>query len=210
MTYFTSDIHDYHKNVLSYCNRPYDTVEEMHEAIYDTWRKTVREEDTIYVLGDVTLNKKWAFKIGNELPGKKILIAGNHDDCWNFEEKSNGEKKRALYLNNGWSEVHMQYSIRLRGHYIHMSHLPPITTDTTKIDQRYLDNRPKYNKDVIYLHGHQHCHYIKNGNLIDVGFDGELTIWSEDDIIKMLDHADSFIPSRVTEFYKSRNNNDPG
>ena len=72
--YIISDMHFDDKFILSYENRPFDTVDEMNQTILENWNTTVKEEDVVYVLGDV----------GSEtyisrLNGIKYLVKGNHD-----------------------------------------------------------------------------------------------------------------------------------
>jgi calcineurin-like phosphoesterase family protein len=40
--FFSSDYHFYHKNVIKYCNRPFNNVEEMNEKIISNHNKLVR------------------------------------------------------------------------------------------------------------------------------------------------------------------------
>lgn len=57
------------------------------EKIQDNWKKTVSDDDLVLIAGDIS----WAMKIdetkkdfeyiGN-LPGKKVIIRGNHDYWW--------------------------------------------------------------------------------------------------------------------------------
>ena len=79
-TYFLADMHLGHKNILAYDNRPFTTIEEHDQFIMDAWLKTVNPEDRVYILGDVSWHSsvKTAGFL-NELPGKKVLITGNHD-----------------------------------------------------------------------------------------------------------------------------------
>src|SRR5687768_11915000 len=82
-TFFTSDIHFGHKNILRYNpdTRPYESVEDMTEKIIEDWNKTVRCSDTIYILGDVSFFKaEESAKVLRRAQGKKILIRGNHDN----------------------------------------------------------------------------------------------------------------------------------
>ena len=89
--YVTSDTHFNHKNIIEYCNRPYSSVEEMNKAIIDNWNSVVKDEDTVYVLGDFCLGGKEAIKeLCSQLKGHKILIKGNHDHGTNTTYKEAG------------------------------------------------------------------------------------------------------------------------
>ena len=52
--FFTSDLHFGHKNIIRFDNRPFSTVEEMDEALIRNWNAKVSDEDTVYVLGDIS------------------------------------------------------------------------------------------------------------------------------------------------------------
>jgi calcineurin-like phosphoesterase family protein len=58
--------------------RPWDSVEEMDEAMIDNWNRVVKPGDRVYHLGDVVINRK-ALVTLNRLNGRKVLIKGNHD-----------------------------------------------------------------------------------------------------------------------------------
>jgi calcineurin-like phosphoesterase family protein len=74
----TSDTHFGHSNIIKYCQRPFASSEEMDEALADNWRKTIKNEDIVYHLGDVYFGKRPEFL--KRLPGRKRLILGNHDN----------------------------------------------------------------------------------------------------------------------------------
>lgn len=79
MTIFVvSDTHFNHKNIIRYSDRPFDSVEEMNEALVDNWNSVVTPQDKAYHLGDVIFGKDYS--ILKRLNGKKRLIVGNHDD----------------------------------------------------------------------------------------------------------------------------------
>ena len=78
--YFTSDLHFGHANIIRFCNRPYENVEEMDRALIENWNSVIDKDDTVYVLGDVFFCKfNDALKIMDQLNGHKNLVYGNHD-----------------------------------------------------------------------------------------------------------------------------------
>ena len=79
--FFTSDQHFFHKNVLEFENRPFNTLEEMNEGLINAWNKVVKKSDTVYVIGDFIFHKysNWV-DILDKLLGDIILVRGNHDD----------------------------------------------------------------------------------------------------------------------------------
>lgn len=79
-TWFISDTHFGHQNILQYEkeSRPFESVEEMNESIIDRWNRVVSDDDTVYHLGDFAFGRK-NIAIAERLKGKKILILGNHD-----------------------------------------------------------------------------------------------------------------------------------
>lgn len=76
--FFTADTHFGHKNVIKYCNRPYDSVEEMDEALIANWNAKVKDKDVVFHIGDFAFMKEPETVI-KRLNGKIYLIPGNHD-----------------------------------------------------------------------------------------------------------------------------------
>lgn len=82
--WLTADPHFSHKGVTQFLRedgtklRPWDTIEEMDEALVSNWNSVVAPNDRVYVLGDVVINRK-ALHIFGRLNGSKVLIKGNHD-----------------------------------------------------------------------------------------------------------------------------------
>ena len=78
--WFTSDLHFWHKNICKYCNRPYETIEEMNQGIIDNWNSVVKEDDIVFVLGDLGFcGIEKLRSLMSQLKGRIILIQGNHD-----------------------------------------------------------------------------------------------------------------------------------
>ncbi len=88
-TYFTSDLHFYHKNVLKFENRPFNTIEEMNEGLIEKWNNKVNEEDKVYILGDFSFARVTkTVEILKRLKGRKYLILGNHDSDKIYKSKT--------------------------------------------------------------------------------------------------------------------------
>lgn len=78
-TWVTSDQHYGHANILRFDPpRPFTSVEEMNETMVERYNDVVRDGDTVYFLGDVAISRR-SLPIIGRLPGRKILIKGNHD-----------------------------------------------------------------------------------------------------------------------------------
>ena len=81
MIYFTADTHFNHINIIKYCKRPFNTVEEMNEVLVNNWNKVIKSEDVIYHLGDFGFGILSELKpIYDKLNGHKRIILGSHDD----------------------------------------------------------------------------------------------------------------------------------
>jgi calcineurin-like phosphoesterase family protein len=82
MIYFTADTHFFHGSIISNCGRPFETVEEMNQALIDYWNSYVTSRDEIYILGDFAYKGSGREVNGilRKLQGKKYLIKGNHEN----------------------------------------------------------------------------------------------------------------------------------
>lgn len=78
--WITSDLHLNHENIIKYCNRPFNSIEEMNNTLIDNWNNVVAPEDVIICLGDFCLGQKSNVeKFVSRLNGNKLLVIGNHD-----------------------------------------------------------------------------------------------------------------------------------
>lgn len=90
MTRFVvSDHHFNHENIIEYCNRPFDSVDEMNQHMIERWNSVVSEDDVIIHIGDVAFTGGGSdspSEILENLNGQKMVIAGNHDESINPDE----------------------------------------------------------------------------------------------------------------------------
>lgn len=79
MIWFTADFHFGHRNIISLCNRPFGSVEEMNEILIENFNSLVKKNDTVYILGDISMKADVALDYLPKLNGNKIILIGNHD-----------------------------------------------------------------------------------------------------------------------------------
>ena len=91
--WFTSDLHFWHKNICKYCDRPYESVEEMNQGIIANWNSVVKEDDIVFVLGDLGFCGIEKLKVLiPQLKGTIVVIQGNHDSDKVIDTLYNEEK----------------------------------------------------------------------------------------------------------------------
>ena len=152
--FVTSDTHFYHSNIIKYCNRSFNNVEEMNECIIKNWNNVVFPDDTVYHLGDFILNQKdKADEILNRLNGKIHLILGNHDNATQLSH----------LIGDKLVEVTYEKVIKYNKCTIILNHFP-------------LSTFAGQGKDfVVNLHGHVHSNkenpFVEFTNQYDVGVD---------------------------------------
>jgi calcineurin-like phosphoesterase family protein len=79
-TWFISDTHHLHFNILRLSNRPFKDTQEMEDKLVEYWNALVEKEDHVYHLGDVAFaNYDKTVEFLGKLNGNKFLIRGNHD-----------------------------------------------------------------------------------------------------------------------------------
>lgn len=123
--WLTTDTHFGHANMVKLCHRP----EDFEKRIIDNWYQVVRPEDIVIHLGDVTWHvKDYLDDVVAKLPGKKILVRGNHD-----------EKSLMYYMKHGFDLAVDSLSMKYRGLDILFTHEPKI-----------------FHEHDINIHGHLH------------------------------------------------------
>ena len=115
--FFTSDLHLNHFNILKFCNRPFNSVEEMDEALIKNWNDTVPEDGIVFILGDFCFGgfPAWEYYV-SRLNGVKYLIKGNHDMQQNLQNEDR--------LNAMFEWIGLQLQIEVGNRKLYLSHYP--------------------------------------------------------------------------------------
>lgn len=140
MIYFTSDQHFFHDKIIKFANRPFYDADEMNKKLIQNWNNTVTHDDSVYILGDVTMKgPEYAMSVLKQLKGKKYLIKGNHDHFVNKE----GFDPSVFEWIKEYYELTYQNQLFVLFHY-------PI------------EEWSEFFRGSIQLHGHQHNHEDHN------------------------------------------------
>lgn len=175
MRWFTSDLHYHHRNIIKFTNRP-TTPEEHTDWLVNLWNNQVRENDTVYHLGDFTFSRE-PDKINSvitRLNGEKIFITGNHDPD---------------FFNKLHHEVYSYKEIRIDRTKVILFHYPILS-----FNGQHHGN--------WHLHGHCHGNLRKEnvrGKMLDVGLDNAYNLYgihkffSERDIATYMNKQEIYI-----------------
>ena len=152
--FFTSDLHFNHKNIIKFCNRPYENIDEMNNGIIDNWNSVVPKDGIVLLLGDVSWKgKNETEHLLDQLNGTVYFIEGNHDPEWVSKHYENSYDTLLVKLTD--NEDGYEYDL-------HLSHYPLLEWYRSQ-------------NGGIHLHGH--CHGSNdvidstNYQRLDVGLD---------------------------------------
>ena len=165
--WFTADLHLGHANIIRYCDRPFSDVDEMNRALIDRWNSVVADDDEVWVLGDVALGPiAQSLALIDELHGDKVLVAGNHDRC--FDEFPTPGKWTAAYRAAGFSSVVFGTTTTVGDVTVKASHFP--YRGDTHAEPSFEAHRPTDDGGWL-VHGHVHQRWLTNERMINVGVD---------------------------------------
>lgn len=177
-TYFTSDLHFYHKNICKFTRRNEVVQQEHHEEwLIDIWNSTVKKSDKIWHLGDLTFLTKYedVAALVKKLNGQKFFVKGNHDRTKVLDQL----KKDNLIQN--WYQYE---DIKIGETPVCLFHFP-------------IASWHKVGYGAWHLHGHSHGSYTTGkGKILDVGIDsaynltGKHRFFSEEDIANYMSHRE--------------------
>ena len=167
--FLVSDTHFGHTGVCRFTRndgvtklRPWDSADEMDEAMVKAWNERVKPTDKVYHLGDVVINRK-ALAIMHRLNGDKVLIRGNHDIFKDEDYRTHFRELRAYHVMNGMILSHIpvhsdslgRFGVNIHGH-LHANRVMTEVWGDYVIDPRYhcvcvehTDYRPILFEDVI-------------------------------------------------------------
>lgn len=157
--WFTSDWHVNHLNIIKYCNRPFQNIEEMNDILMKNYNKVVGENDIVYFLGDMFFgSKEYAKSYMLRLNiGVKILIKGNHDQ-WSNE----------FYRSVGFNDVHKKLEISYNDQRFLLHHYPLYDR---KIPVDWLSEDRPAHKTMKQLCGHVHNAWKFKDDIYNIGVD---------------------------------------
>lgn len=81
---YISDLHINHKNMA--IHRGFANEIEMNEYIISSWNSVVGKKDTVWILGDITMEKSSGYELLDRLNGYKKVVLGNHDQPQHIPE----------------------------------------------------------------------------------------------------------------------------
>jgi calcineurin-like phosphoesterase family protein len=135
-TFFTSDTHFFHANVIGFCARPFNSVEEMNTALINNWNNTVGRDDHIWFLGDFSFGPPDpTHAVLRNLNGIKHLIQGNHDRHGRPSKLFQGENWKEYFV-----DKHDYYRLKVDNQKFVLCHFPFAS----------------WERGYINLHGHLH------------------------------------------------------
>jgi calcineurin-like phosphoesterase family protein len=144
-TFFYSDPHFHHANVIKFDGRPFKNIDEMHTILIANYNSVVKDEDDVYCLGDFSFNPKKAEEILKQLKGNKFFIKGNHD----HSEMISLYHQYGTYLgnyaeikvgNNDYTLTHYPFEVWNKSHrgtyhiFGHCHHSLPVNPNIRRVD----------------------------------------------------------------------------
>ena len=85
MIWFTADTHFGHHNIIAACGRPWETADQMADALIASINNRVLLNDSLYILGDFSyrLSRDKACALRRRIICEHVhLVNGNHDKNW--------------------------------------------------------------------------------------------------------------------------------
>ncbi len=162
-TFFSSDLHLGHENIINYCNRPFADQRSMNTHILSNFNSVVGEQDQLWLLGDIAFTKDTCEDFLCKLKCNNInIIWGNHD----HQQIRSVIKKHPKVKFHAYAHV-----LGINGYKLMLCHYPMLA----------------WTGDY-HLFGHWHCRGVHPAlNAFDVGVDGNgFMPWEWDELYARL------------------------
>lgn len=121
MDWFTADTHLGHYNIIKYCNRPFDTFEEMDATLINNINEVVMPDDRLFHLGDFCVRRHG--NVGDyrsRIACRSVFIVpGNHDREKDLLRHFVVLPQCNMYENKGFRIVLCHYAMRVWPHSHH-------------------------------------------------------------------------------------------
>lgn len=131
-TFVTADWHLGHANCIDFDQRPFNSLEQMHQYLIRHYNSQVPDHGICYFLGDIGVgNSELTKSIITQLKGTKVLILGNHD-----------KKSDASYA-MGFDVVMYGGVLYVQGERVTMSHCPLVG-----VFRENMDHFPEHKKKI--------------------------------------------------------------
>jgi len=129
--YLTADTHFGHKNIIEYCERPFETLDEMNNTIIKNFNEIIKPDDVVYFLGDWCFKNSPGGKHGegvptkaleylNQLNGYWVFFKGNHDRNNSLKTKLKHGivefGRQTFWLTHNPSDANPNFAVNLVGH----------------------------------------------------------------------------------------------
>lgn len=179
-TWFISDTHFGHSNIIKHCYRPFSCIKEMDFSIIENWNKLIKPKDIVWHLGDFSFRNVRDIQFyTKKLNGCINLILGNHDNL--------KKKDYHLFHNvyNGLKEI------SIKDEKIVLCHYPLLSWNAAFYGRKHLFG---------HVHSSQYKKFNYQKNSYDVGVDNNnFQPVSYDEIIEKMNKEQNSI--NIQEIY---------
>lgn len=96
MIWFTADEHFGHKNIITFCKRPFAHVDEMRDTLISNFNSVVGKNDETWHVGDFAwrhVTPRECYTILQHLNGKHHFVEGNHDETAKKMQDEFGDRR---------------------------------------------------------------------------------------------------------------------
>lgn len=175
-TWFTSDTHFGHANIIRHCARPFRDVAEMDAALIANWNAVVRQGDEVWHLGDFGYRSaRPAESYLRQLNGRIHLVWGNHDN----------EATRKIPL---WATSQPYAEVTAEGQRLVLFHY------ALKVWNRS-------HRGALHLYGHSHGRLPGDAQCCDVGVDNPAWGYRPVSLAEVLLHLATLPPNAPADHH---------